>query len=204
MEGLVNLVAEFGFVPTKEILDKFQYKQLYNDGLMEMVNRRMEKLNRGELNQEDYTLKGAVAFLKQLKEKGVKLYLASGTDVEDVKREAAALGYAGLFDGGIYGALRDYKRFSKKMIIEQIIRDNNLHGNELAVFGDGPDEIREGRRAGGIAVGITSDEVQRFGHNPAKRPRLVRAGAHLLIPDFSQHRRLFAMLFQESENLSIA
>lgn len=204
MEGLVNLVREFGFVPEDQILDKFQYKEIYNDGLMEMVNQRMDKLAKGELGQEDYTLKGAVEFLKQLKERGVTMYLASGTDADDVRNEAEMLGYADLFDGGIYGALRDYTKFSKKMVIEKIIRDNNLQGKELAVFGDGPDEIREGRRAGGISVGITSNEVQRFGHNPAKRPRLVRAGAQLLIPDFSQHKKLISLLFQESENYAEA
>ncbi|GGM75187.1 hypothetical protein GCM10010967_03440 [Dyadobacter beijingensis] len=204
MEGLVNLVREFGFVPKDQILDKFRYKEIYNDGLMEMVNKRMEKLANGELGQEDYTMKGAVAFLQALKERGVTMYLASGTDADDVRNEAEALGYADLFDGGIYGALRDYTKFSKKMVIEKIIRDNNLQGKELAVFGDGPDEIREGRRAGGISVGITSNEVQRFGHNPAKRPRLVRAGAQLLIPDFSQHKKLISLLFQESENYAEA
>ncbi|TLV00518.1 PfkB family carbohydrate kinase [Dyadobacter luticola] len=204
MEGLVNLVREFGYVPEDQILDKFQYKQLYNDGLMEMVNKRMDKLAKGELGQEDYTMKGAVAFLYQLKERGVTMYLASGTDAEDVRNEAEMLGYADLFDGGIYGALKDYTKFSKKMIIEKIIKDNNLNGNELAVFGDGPDEIREGRRAGGISVGITSNEVQRFGHNPAKRPRLVKAGAQLMIPDFSQYKKLICLLFQEDVNYAEA
>jgi len=197
MEGLATLVREFGYVPEDQILDKFQYKQLYNDGLMEMVNKRMDKLASGELGQEDFTMKGAVAFLYELKERGVKMYLASGTDVDDVKNEAKMLGYADLFDGGIYGALKEYTKFSKKMIIEQIIRDNQLNGNELAVFGDGPDEIREGRRAGGLSVGITSNELQRFGHNPAKRPRLVKAGAQLMIPDFSQYKKLVSLLFQE-------
>lgn len=204
MEGLVNLVREFGYVPEDKILDKFQYKELYNDGLMEMVNKRMAKLASGELGQEDYTLKGAVAFLHELKERGVTMYLASGTDADDVRNEAEMLGYADLFDGGIYGALKDYTKFSKKMIIEKIIRDNNLRGNELAVFGDGPDEIREGRRAGGVSVGITSNEVQRFGHNPAKRPRLVKAGAQLLIPDFSQYKKLVTLLFQENVNYADA
>ena len=204
MEGLVSLVRESGFVPEHEILDKFQYKALYNDALMEMVNKRMEKLVSGELGQEDYTMKGAVAFLNQLKQRGVTMYLASGTDEADVKHEAEMLGYAHLFDGGIYGALKDYTKFSKKMIIEKIIKDNNLRGNELAVFGDGPDEIREGRRAGGVSVGITSNEVQRFGHNPGKRPRLVKAGAHLLIPDFSQYKKLVNLLFQESVNYANA
>ena len=44
----------------------------------------------------------------------------------------------------------------------------------------------------------------RFGHNPAKRPRLVRAGAQLLIPDFSQYKKLVSLLFQESENYAEA
>lgn len=199
MEGLVNLVREFGFVPENKILDKFQYKELYNAGLMEMVNKRMNKLADGELTLEDFTIKGAVSFLHELRKRGVTLYLASGTDVDDVKNEAKALGYADLFNGGIYGALKEYTRFSKKMIIEKIIQNNQLEGNELAVFGDGPDEIREGRRAGGVSVGITSNELQRFGHNPAKRPRLIKAGAQLLIPDFSQYKKLISLLFQEKE-----
>jgi hypothetical protein len=53
-------------------------------------------------------------------------------------------------------------------------------------------------------VGITSNEVQRFGHNPAKRPRLVKAGAQLLIPDFSQYKKLVSLLFQESVNYADA
>jgi beta-phosphoglucomutase-like phosphatase (HAD superfamily) len=199
MEGLVDLVREFGFVPEDQILDKFQYKDLYNEALMEMVGKRIQRLTSGELSQEDFTLKGAVQFLKILKEKGVRMYLASGTDVEDVKNEATLLGYADLFDGGIYGALKEYTRFSKKMIIENIIRDNSLHGTELAVFGDGPDEVREGNRAGGISIGITSNEEQRFGHNPDKRPRLVKAGARILIPDFSQYQKLTDLLFNANE-----
>ncbi|MCF2445514.1 PfkB family carbohydrate kinase [Dyadobacter sp. CY345] len=202
MEGLVELVGEFGFVPESEILDKFAYKELYNNALMALVNQRMQKLEAGELSQEDYTIKGAVTFLHELKSRGVKLYLASGTDEADVINEAKKLGYAHLFEGGIYGALKDYSSFSKKLVIEKIIRENSLEGNELVIFGDGPDEIREGRRAGGLAIGITSNEIQRFGHNPAKRPRLVRAGAQLLIPDFSQYKKLTASLFKGNVDLT--
>ncbi|PWJ57769.1 rfaE bifunctional protein kinase chain/domain [Dyadobacter jejuensis] len=202
MEGLIQLIRDFGFVAPENILDKFQYKEIYNDGLMEMVEKRMAKLAAGELQPEDYTMKGAVTFLQALKDRGVVLYLASGTDVDDVRHEAQTLGYAPLFDGGIHGALKEYTKFSKKMIIEKIIRENNLHGHELMVVGDGPDEIREGRRAGGIAIGIASNEPQRYGHNPEKRPRLVKAGAHMLIPDFSQHQALLSLLFQKDQNLT--
>ena len=197
MEGLVKMIEEFGYVPKEEILDKFEYKKIYNDALMEMVNKRLEKLKNGELDAFDFMLKGAFKFLTEVKKRGVTMYLASGTDVEDVINEATLLGYADMFDGGIYGAMRDVTKFSKKMVMEKIINENNLKGNELAVFGDGPVEIRECRRFQGIATGITSNEIRRYGMDIEKRSRLVKAGAHILISDFSQYQKLIKLLFNE-------
>ena len=189
MEGLIEMVKEFGIVPQEKILDKFGYKEIYNDALMEMVNQRIVKFANGQLDINDYTMKGAVDFLNALKNRGVKLYLASGTDRDDVINEAKVLGYADLFDGGIYGAVGDISKYSKKMVIENIMSENNLQGLELAVFGDGPVEIRECRKRRGIAIGIASDEIRRHGLNKEKRTRLIKAGAQILIPDFSQLRK---------------
>jgi beta-phosphoglucomutase-like phosphatase (HAD superfamily) len=63
-----------------------------------------------------------------------------------------------------------------------------------AVFGDGPVEIREARKNGAVAIGLASNEEQRFGINPRKRSRLILAGADLLIPDFSWADELVAHL----------
>ena len=196
MEALVEMVKEFGLVPGNEIRDKFGYKEIYNDALMELVNKRIEKFERGELDIHDYTIKGALEFLEALRKRGIKLYLASGTDCDDVVAESKALGYAELFDGGIYGSVGDIAKYSKKMIIEKIMTENNLQGPELAVFGDGPVEIRECRKRDGIAVGIATDEIRRHGLNPEKRTRLVKAGAHIIVPDFSQQDRLLKFLFR--------
>lgn len=196
MEGLVNMVDEFNFVPKNEILDKLGYKKLYNDALMEVVNKRIEKFKSGQLSMEDFTLKGAVEFLKLLKEKGVKLYLASGTDKEDVLNEAEVLGYAGIFEDEIHGAIGDITKYSKKMVIDKIITDHKLKGEELVVFGDGPVEIKESVRFDGIAIGVASDEVRRHDLNPEKRSRLIRSGAHFIIPDFSQPEKLMNLLFK--------
>jgi rfaE bifunctional protein kinase chain/domain len=195
MEALVEMVKEFGIVRADKILDKFGYKEIYNDALMELVNKRIEKFKRGELDINDYTIKGALEFLEVLREKRVKLYLASGTDRQDVVAESEALGYAELFDGGIYGAVGDVAKYSKKMVIERIMAENNLQGPELAVFGDGPVELRECRKREGIAVGIASDEIRRHGLSTEKRTRLVKAGVHIIVPDFSQHERLIKLLF---------
>ncbi len=197
MEGLIDMIREFGYVRQNKILDKFEYKKIYNNSLMEMVDERLKKLKQGELDVSDFTLKGAIDFLNRLKEKGVTMYLASGTDVDDVINEAKVLGYADLFNGGIYGAMRDVSKFSKKMVIEKIIRDNKLKGNELAVFGDGPVEIRECRRFDGIAIGIASNEIRRYGMNSEKRTRVINAGAQVLISDFSQYQKLVKLLFKQ-------
>ena len=197
MEALVEIVKEFGLVPGDKIRDKFGYKEIYNDALMELVNKRIEKFKRGELDIHDYTIKGALQFLEALRDKGIKLYLASGTDCDDVVAESKALGYEELFDGGIYGSVGDIAKYSKKMVIEKIMTENNLQGPELAVFGDGPVEIRECRKRDGIAVGIATDEIRRHGMNPEKRTRLVKAGAHIIVPDFSQQDKLFKFLFPE-------
>jgi len=197
MEALVEMVKEFGVVPPEKVLDKFGYKQIYNEALMEVVNQRIAKLKRGELDVSDYTIKGALAFVKALRQQGIKLYLASGTDHQDVLAESTALGYAELFEGGIYGAVGDIAKYSKKMVIERIMTENNLQGPELAVFGDGPVEIRECRKRDGIAVGVATDEIRRHGLNIEKRTRLVNAGAQIIIPDFAQHKQLTQLLFFE-------
>jgi rfaE bifunctional protein kinase chain/domain len=195
MEGLVDLVEEFNIVPKNKILDKFGYKEIFNNSLMEMVTRRVEKLNSKELDIQDFAVKGAIEFLHYLSQKGITLYLASGTDNDDVIAEAKAMGYADLFNGGIYGAIGDISKYSKKMVMEKIIRDNNLSGTELITFGDGPVEMRECRKVGGIAVGIASDEIRRHGLSLEKRTRLIKAGAHIVIPDFSQRNYLQDILF---------
>ncbi len=194
MEALVAMVRQFGCVPEEETLDKFGYKGIYNDALMEMVRSRLAKLERGELDVGDYTMKGAVEFLHALRDRAVKLYLASGTDRDDVVAEAQALGYADLFEDRIYGAVGDIAKYSKKMVIDRILTDNALTGSQLATFGDGPVELRETKKRGGIAIGLASDEVRRHGLNREKRARLIRAGADLVVPDFSQGDTLLAYL----------
>jgi rfaE bifunctional protein kinase chain/domain len=197
MEALVGMVRDFNLVPEGEILDQFAYKKIYNDALLKVVSGKLDKLARGQLHGDDLVVKGSVGFLQALKDKGLKLYLASGTDQEDVINEAQVLGYAGLFEGGIYGSENDIRKYSKKMIINRIIREHGLEGHELLVFGDGPVEIRECVKSGGIAVGVASDEVRRYGLNEDKRSRLIRSGARVIIPDFSQADRLMDLLIHQ-------
>ncbi|MDR0902586.1 MAG: PfkB family carbohydrate kinase [Opitutaceae bacterium] len=195
MHGLSLMVREAGFVPESEILDAPGYKRIYNDALMELVRERKRQLDRGELDVTDFTLKNAVPLLHRLHDAGIKMFLASGTDEQDVLLEAEALGYARLFEGRIYGANQDMTHDAKRMVLERILGEIGPgDAAHIVTFGDGPVEIRETRKRGGLTVGIASNEVQRFGLAPEKRTRVIRAGAHLVVPDYSQLDALLSLL----------
>jgi phosphoglycolate phosphatase-like HAD superfamily hydrolase len=195
MKGLVDLVRDFGFVHEENSLDEFGYKKIYNDELLRMVGERERKFNNGELTVDDFTVKGAIPFLQKLFDKGVKLYLASGTDEEDVKKEAAVLGYDHLFEGRIYGAVGDIKKEAKKIVLDRILDLIGVSASgKVATFGDGPVEIRETHKRSGITIGVASNELKRFGLNEKKRTRLIKAGADIIVPDFSQYQELLSLL----------
>ncbi|MCI0683071.1 MAG: HAD family hydrolase [Gemmataceae bacterium] len=171
------------------------YKHRYQGLLMERIRGRLEALAVGRATPFDWTVPGSHELLDELRRRGVMLYLASGTDVAFVRREAELLGLTPYFGEHIYGALDEYQNFSKKMIIERILRDHRLQGDELLGFGDGFVEIEEVKRVGGVAVAVASDEVKRQGINAWKRDRLIRAGADLVIPDYRERSSLLRLLF---------
>lgn len=176
--------------------DPLVYKRMYHDRLWERIKGRVAALERGEVPPEEMMVPGALEMVKALRTRGVTCYLASGTDEPYVLREAAVLGLTPYF-ARIYGALDDYKRYSKKVVIERILRENDLHGSEFVAFGDGFVEIEDAKAVGGIAVGVASNEATREGVNLWKRERLIAAGADLIVPDFQEHDRLVAYLFGE-------
>jgi len=195
MKFLADMVRESGYVPEDEILDEHGYKEIYNKRLLEIVRQRESSIRKGSLSIEDFTIKGALTFLHQLYREGVKLYLASGTDVEDVKHEASVLGYDHLFEGRIFGAVGDLNHEAKKIVLDNILESIGDAGpGSIATFGDGPVEIRETRKKGGFTIGLATDELRRFGLNETKRARVIKAGADIVIPDFSEHAALLEFL----------
>ena len=195
MNGLVEMVKEMGFVPASDVKDARGYKQDYDKELQIMVDARMARLQSGELSTDDYMIKGSRRLLEALREAGIELFLASGTDEEFVLAEAAALGVDGFFTGRIFGSIGDPKVEAKKVVLERIVSEVGPRALDgLVTFGDGPVEVRETKKRGSYAVGVASDEPRRFGWNLAKRSRLIRAGADLVTPDFLQGKKLLALL----------
>lgn len=179
----------------KTPLEPLQYKHQYHDRLMQRIHGRLESLESGTATPADWTVPGSHALLESLRRRGQTLFLASGTDLKYVRREAELLQLHPYFEPNIFGALDDYKNFSKKIVIERILRENHLQGEELLGFGDGYVEIEEIKRAGGVAVAVASDETRRQGVNEWKRNRLLRAGADIVIPDYCRHEELLRYLF---------
>jgi phosphoglycolate phosphatase-like HAD superfamily hydrolase len=166
--------------------DPLWYKQEYLRRLDERIGGRLQGLRHGSIEPDQLLVHGAQRMLELLQERGLPLYLASGTDEEFVKAEADLLDLTRYFGPRIYGALEDYKQSSKKMVIERILRENRISGAQLLSFGDGYVEIQNTKEVGGLAVAVASDEANngsgRF--DEWKRQRLMGAGADVLIPDF--------------------
>ena len=173
--------------------DPWIYKKEYNDRLMKMIGANVEALEEKRKAPEGFLINGSVEFLKALKDRGVTIYVASGTDHKDVLREAAALGVIGYFDY-IAGAPEGVEDCSKEKVITDLLKDKHLTGDDFAVIGDGKVEIRLGKQAGARTVGLATDEIERKGINSIKERRLTLAGADVIAGDFEEKHDLLAFL----------
>jgi phosphoglycolate phosphatase-like HAD superfamily hydrolase len=162
------------------------YKHEYLRRLDERIRGRIDCIRSGKLSREQFLVFGARRILTELKRRGLALYLASGTDEPFVKEETVLLDIDRYFGEHIYGAVDDYQTFSKKTVIERILRENQISGAELLTIGDGYVEIENTREIGGLAVAVASDEAHNgSGHlDPWKRQRLLGVGAQVVIPDY--------------------
>ena len=176
-------------------LDPQADKDEYHERLLRRIDDRLKGLEDGSIDPETLTVPGSYDLLQMLLDHHVTPFCASGTDEPYVLNEARLIRVTPYFGKHIYGAQRDYKTFSKAMVIERIIRENHLSGEELIGFGDGYVEIENVRDAGGYAVGVATNEAERQGIDEWKRERLIRAGANIIIPDYRNINELEAFLF---------
>jgi phosphoglycolate phosphatase-like HAD superfamily hydrolase len=183
-----------------EPLEALAYKHRYLDLLWDRISHRVAGLKAGTISREQMLVPGAVDILQGLCARGIVCYLASGTDIAYVRDEVDALGLTPYFAGSIYGALDDWENYSKAMVIQQIIKEHDLKGHQLVAFGDGFIEIENTVAVGGIAVGVASQEALRSGIDAWKRKRLIRAGAHIIIPDFCHAGALISYLCDQEES----
>ena len=191
MIELTEQIRSRGGVP----LDPLEYKHIYLDRLQERIKDRIEGLRSGAISPDALLVPGSRRLLQALQERGLRMYLASGTDEPYMRAEAELLEVSSYFDGRIYGALDDYKSFSKKMLIERILRESDFRGEEFLAFGDGFVEIENVKEVGGRAVGAATDEPACASVDPVKRKRLADARADWIVPNYNGLDELLGILF---------
>ena len=186
-----------------------RYKDIYNDALKAMVQTSHQKLKRGELNNEDLRMPGAIEFLAELEKIVGKnaMFLASGTDIQPVQESVKILGFDKFFEDRIIasGSSSNNNECPKQLIIEKMIAEQDLQPGQLLTFGDGVPEIEYTTRSGGIAIGVLSPDQSHYelqGHFTIeqKRARLIKAGAQILVTDFLDAPRLLKLIISDSFN----
>ena len=192
MMQLAERVRERGGEPREPLWYKHEYLRRLN----ELIRARTDGLRAGSIQPEEWLVHGSRPLLENLRRRGLTLYLASGTDEVFVKEEAGLLELTEFFEPHIYGAQDDYKQFSKKMVIDRILRENAISGGQLLSFGDGYVEIQNTKEAGGVAVAVASDEARNGSGcvDEWKRQRLLGVGADVVIPDYRDGAALLERL----------
>jgi len=193
MIELARQVKERGGKP----LAPLEYKRLYHDRLIEKIAGRREALRQGKAAPDQYLVPGARAALEDLRARGLKLYCASGTDESYTLEEARLLEIERYFEGRIFGARDDYQSFSKEILIREMLSSLEGNGKTLIGFGDGYVEIKNVKEAGGVAVGVATDEPDCVLVDQWKRERLIKVGADFVIPNFLCWNDLTGALFPE-------
>lgn len=190
MHALRDEVTARGGTPQ----DSADYKTLFVDRLLKEVDARIASIEQGTATQDDWTVPGARGLLQTLQDRQTPLFLATGTDLHHVKRELNAIGLDHFFGRHVYGPTSDNDGFSKGKILDMVLAELSLTGEQVVGFGDGVVEIQELKRRGALAVGVASDEVRRQGVNAWKREQLLRAGADIIIADYRPQEQILELL----------
>lgn len=165
--------------------------------LYAQIEQRKKYLANGIVSPDDWTVPGTHAFLQTLRDRGVHLYLVSGTDRAAVMEESALLQLTEFFGPRVYAPDEKTPDFHKRHAIAEILTGLGISGDRLLGFGDGFSETVEVKRVGGKAIGVASVEAGQRGMNERKRELLTEWGADPIVPDYRQIEKLIARIFDE-------
>jgi phosphoglycolate phosphatase len=151
-------------------------------------------LEDGRLARHQLVVPGVVEFLEFLEflvSRDIVLYIASTTDLQFLGREANAALKVVHYFRGIYGPDTTLPGYSKEWLVDKVIKWHGLASDQLLVVGDGQVEISVARKYGGFALGVASTEEPAGNVNEKKREMLIKAGADVIVPDFSNVSEIF-------------
>lgn len=144
---------------------------------------RDKNLEEAKTDPDKYRVNGSFAFLRFLKENGVKNYFVTGAVVEKgmgMHEEVVTLGYRtgeGEMIDDIIGSTWTEK-LPKDEIMRKLMEKLGASGDEILITGDGRSEISAGVGMGALCISRLNEtaEVQRKLHR--------ELGTHLIVPDW--------------------
>lgn len=191
MQRLAEEVAARGGKPG----DPQEYLQEFTRRLLEATRERKQELQAGKAPPTAWEVPGSQQLLRLLEQRGVTLYLVSGTDRPSVLEEAELLGLMPFFGDRVHAPGDDALAFNKRDVIRAIAEKHEM----VIGFGDGYAETVEMKAVGGATIGVASRPAGQSGIHPLKRTMLIELGADAIIPHYAEADRLLAWLFGEPE-----
>ncbi len=145
---------------------------------------RDKNLVKAKENPDEFRIKGSMEFLQFLKDNGVKNYFVTGAVVQKgmgMHEEVEALGYEigeGKLIEDIIGSTWTEK-MPKDMVMQKLLKDLNIKGENVLVVGDGRAEIQAGVQMGAFVVSRLpkTADFQRALHK--------KLGTNMIIEDFT-------------------
>lgn len=155
---------------------------------------RDKNLKKAKENPEMFRINGSMEFLQFLKDNDVKNYFVTGAVVEKgmgMHEEVEALGYKignGELVEDIIGSTWTEK-MPKDMVMQKLLKDLNIKGENVLVIGDGRAEIQAGVQMGAFVVSRLPENAD-FQRNLHKK-----LGTNIIIKDFCDKE--FLNLFKD-------
>jgi phosphoglycolate phosphatase-like HAD superfamily hydrolase len=190
MARLAEMVNERG----RAALGADDYQREYQARVGRVVNARLQTVRNGG-DADALLVPGVRAFFTALNARGIAITLASGTPLPELLDEVRLLGLEHHF-AAIHGPVDlEDRDFSKRAILHATLQALALDGAEMVAFGDGPVELIETSRVGGLAVAVATEESHPGRLDAWKRETLLAAGAHAVVADFTALDSLLTTFF---------
>ncbi len=180
--GLISkeILARGSVAPApEELLAEFYHR------LNQMIESRIHSLETGTATPAQWAVPGAAELLATLADRGLPMFLVSGTVKEFVLRERNLLGFTHFFGEEVYAPTHDRDGFQKRLAIQQILTKTGILGTEFLGFGDGFAETVEVKAIGGCAIGVASSPAGNRELQPVKAELLTQFGADAIVPHFA-------------------
>lgn len=145
---------------------------------------RDRNLVKAKENPEEFRIAGSMEFLQFLKDNGVKNYFVTGAVVQKgmgMHEEVKALGYeigeGKLVEDIIGSTWRD--KMPKDMVMQKLLKDLNIKGENVLVVGDGRAEIHAGVQMGAFVVSRLPQNAD------FQRDLHKKLGTNMIVEDFT-------------------